>query len=548
MRGLINDCLRRLIGLSIKGLGLALAVRQIILITTWGWNQKRLRRRYGITPDTPILTFGSELEQLIEQAALQAGPGARFAFTSGSTAKRKRILYTKGRLRAVRIAYIDFFARCCWSKGIARTSLYVFSSVANDDSLTSMLLEESDLPPYLSSLQAPYRVHRHQAVQSMVTQYGATAVRLWILAISNPGVLYSTNPSTLSIFLDELAAEWPRSSKLIKDWCGKPDAFPDEVRRIARRLESRGSTHRLGNIAKSQAALPLQVCASAVEVYVCWSGGYVKPFLDRLANHLPADRYRLIPMYSMSTETLETVGHFEGHTLSFLPLASQVLYEFIQEGLEDHPQKLRTASQLEAGKTYSLVVSDPFGLRRYQTGDLFICNALVAGLPDLRFMRRRDLEYSFTGEKLTSEQVMRAFETLREEYDLGGDTFLTCVPSQPADEPIPHYKIVLFKSVGARGDYSDDQLAKRCDELFSEVNGEYKSKHESGRLGQLRFISLTRSEFINEIAGRHQSHAWESQFKFLPLYRRTWESLTGVRVLSKGTPEENQKSENPGPG
>ena len=45
----------------------------------------------------------------------------------------------------------------------------------------------------------------------------------------------------------------------------------------------------------------------------------------------------MIPMYSMSTETLETVGHFENNKVSFLPLASQVLYEFIEEGLDDQP-------------------------------------------------------------------------------------------------------------------------------------------------------------------------------------------------------------------
>lgn len=531
MRGLINDCLRRLIGLSIKGLGLALAVRQRIQISTLGWNQKRLRRRYGITADTPILTFGPELEQLIKQATLRAGQDARFAFTSGSTAKRKRILYTKGRLRAVRLAYIDFFARCCWSSGMKRTSLYVFSSVTKDDSLTSMLLEESGLPPYLSSLQAPYRVHSHPTMKSLVAEYGTAAVRLWILAIANPGVLYSTNPSTLSTFLDELTTDWQRSSKLIKDWCGNPQALPDEVRMIAKRLESRGSTCRLGHIARSEVALTLQVCAPAVEAYVCWSGGYVKPFLERIANHLPVERYRLIPMYSMSTETLETVGHFEGNKVTFLPLASQVLCEFIEEGREDQAQNLRTADQLEVGKTYSLVVSDPFGLRRYQTGDLFLCNEFVAGLPDLRFMRRRDLEYSFTGEKLTSEHVMRAFETLREEYDLGSDAFLTCMPSQPADESIPHYKIIFVEGVGTGAYVSGDQLAKRCDELFSEVNDEYKSKHESGRLGRVRFISLSRSEFINGIIGRRQSNAWEAQFKFLPLYRISWESLINRHLI-----------------
>jgi hypothetical protein len=205
-----------------------------------------------------------------------------------------------------------------------------------------------------------------------------------------------------------------------------------------------------------------------------------------------------------------------------------VLYEFIEEGLEDQPQNLRTADQLEPGRTYSMVVSDPFGLRRYQTGDLFLCNEFVSGLPDLRFMRRRDLEYSFTGEKLTSEHVMRAFKTLREEYALGSDTFLTCVPSQPVDEPIPHYKIILVDGTGTSVRVSGDQLAKRCDELFGEVNSEYKSKHESGRLGRVRFMSLSPGEFI-DCVGSRQSKTWEAQFKFLPLYRSTWESLETYR-------------------
>ena len=75
---------------------------------------------------------------------------------------------------------------------------------------------------------------------------------------------------------------------------------------------------------------------------------------------------------------------------------------------------------------------------------------------------------------------------------------------------------------------------ERCDELFSEVNGEYKSKHASGRLGQVRFMCLSPGEFINKIAGRQQSQTWEAQFKFLPLYRQTWESLAAAELLSQG--------------
>jgi len=51
-------------------------------------------------------------------------------------------------------------------------------------------------------------------------------------------------------------------------------------------------------------------------------------------------------------------------------------------------------------------------------------------------MSRRDLEYSFTGEKLTVNHVMTVFQRLRAEYpQLGDDKFLTCIPSHPVDEP-----------------------------------------------------------------------------------------------------------------
>ena len=542
MRGLINDCFRWLIALGIKRLGLVLTIVLRVRASTFFWIQMRLMRRYGISSDTPVLSFGPELELLIERAAAKAGSGAKFAWTSGSTAKPKRILYTKRRLRAVKMAYVDFIARCCWSRGVKRTSLYVFSALSKDDSLTSMLLEETRLPRYLSSLQAPYRAHSHPAMQSLVSEYGATAVRLWILAIANPGILYSTNPSTLSTFLDELATEGQRSSRLIQDWWRQPGAFDRAVHKIANRLESRGSNRRLASIANSTGSLSLQVCAPAVQVYVCWEGGYVKPFLDRLATHLSPERYQLIPMYSMSTETVETVGHFAGDRVAFLPLARQVLYEFIEEGAADKTETLLTANQLKAGKTYSMVVSDAYGLRRYQTGDLFLCRGFAAGLPDLSFMSRRNLEYSFTGEKLTANHVMTVFQRLRAEYPLlGADRFLTCIPSHPINESIPHYKIVMVNGHDENIEIPIDELATRCDGILSEVNREYRNKFESGRLGPVRFMFLSWEDFIDRI-NASRGKTWEAQFKFLPLYRGTWESLSEAW---RGT---HQSSENPGPG
>src|SRR6185436_20713354 len=113
MRGLINDGLRRAIACAIRAFGFVLTLRHRIRVRNFIRTQKRLRIRYGITDHTPVLPYGPELEYLIKSASANAGKTARFASTSGSTSTPKRILYTKRRLRIVKHAFVDFFARCC---------------------------------------------------------------------------------------------------------------------------------------------------------------------------------------------------------------------------------------------------------------------------------------------------------------------------------------------------------------------------------------------------------------------------------------------------
>jgi len=69
MRGLINDWLRTLNAFSIQRLGLVRTIVQRVRASVFFWSQKRLTRSYGITSDTPMLSFRPELELLIENAA-----------------------------------------------------------------------------------------------------------------------------------------------------------------------------------------------------------------------------------------------------------------------------------------------------------------------------------------------------------------------------------------------------------------------------------------------------------------------------------------------
>jgi len=127
------------------------------------------------------------------------------------------------------------------------------------------------------------------------------------------------------------------------------------------------------------------------------------------------------------------------------------------------------------------------------------------------FVRRRSLQHSFTGEKLTAEQLSLVFEGLRALYpSVIGNKILTCVPTQ-ASHAVPYYRMLLIGDRRSRFETVYDLFAARCDELLCEINPEYRSKRASGRLGP---IDVEAIEFADFVATKQN---WETQFKVLPL-------------------------------
>lgn len=520
MRATINDFLRGVISGLVRGGGALWEITHRQRVRRLRATQRRLRAHFGILAASPIPDEGPPLDP---DALGTSSRGVQIVKTSGTSGSPKSIPYSKSRLRAVRWLFIATFSRCFWMLGIRRTSLYVFGSLTHDESLSSLLLTEKKQPSYLTTLQAPYRVQRHVVFKRLKDTYGTAAVRLWILAVSNPGVLYSTNPSTLSTFFDELEADWSRSSRLVRHCVRDPRKVDSVALAAVRRLASRGWTQRLQRIAASARSLSISEWAPAVRTYLCWTGGYVTPFLKRLEEHLPRSRFRCIPMFSMSTEAIETIPDFRFGNVAFLPAAPGTYYEFL-DAAAARPRQPLTVDQLRDGAVYEMVVSHRFGLRRYRTGDLFRVERVLEGLPDLRFLRRGGLAYSFTGEKLTGEQLAKAYERIRSEYgpSIAG-YLLTCFPSQSPGHALPHYRLVTIRC-DETAPLLPDGLAQRLDLLLKELNLEYKSKRQSRRLGEIQLEQLDLSEFRTRMSGAGLG-AWDAQFKFLPFYPRLWEAL-----------------------
>jgi hypothetical protein len=493
---------------------------------SYGWRQRKLARRYGIGRNTPILSYEGGTRERVEAYILTQG-SCKVATTSGTTGLPKRIAFPKQRMLRFKtetgLAGAAVFTRL----GLMRIDLFALASPAKDDSFSDLTLNAAEGgPSYIAGLVYPSRYLQHPALKGCAERYGITAARLWLMAVCNPGIIYSTNPSTLAVFLQEVQSCWEASSALARDWCsGEADLDRTGLCWIASRVGSRGMDTRLERIAATRGPPPIGSILPGLRAYCCWDGGYVGLYLEQIRRLLPAEEYLHIPMYSMSTETLQTLPSIDGGRLRYLPLAGRLRYEFLAEGEEELPENLLEAGQLECGQAYSLVASDPYGLLRYQTGDVFLCKDMAAGLPDLRFLRRRGLSWSFTGEKVTGEQLQEAFGRLRKRIPGLEGAQMTCIPSHPGGDSLPGYRLLAAKP-GGLGEHG--KLAEDFDAALAELNPEYREKRASGRLAPpiADTMSFERAAAaLDSRQGSADSRGWESQFKLAPLTLRLWEGI-----------------------
>ncbi len=500
--------------------------------------QARLRADYQIDSRTRISGYDAETAAVVRTYA-DSRSDIRLAYTSGSTSEPKALAYPPERLASFKAESRSVGVRGWAHVGIRQASIFVLSSLANDSSFTSLAVYQSKEPDLVTGIVEPARYLFRPAMRTCIAHYGPTAVRLWLMALSNPGLIYSTNPSTLAVFLLELQNEWPACTAMVRDFLNaQGPAGTADVRRIARRTMQRGAASRLTAIASVQEALPMHLMLPGLSAYCCWDGGYVRSFLGQITQWLPPERYTHIPMFAMSTETIETLTWFgpDGE-MRFLPMGPGVLYEFIAEGMEDEVGSLLAPWDLQEGKYYTMVVSDPYGLRRYQTDDLFHCHGMVRAVPDLRFARRRGLNWSFTGEKITGEQLSEAYEGLEARASGLAESAaqLTTLPSWPKGEALPRYHLMVgHPSERLKVQVSDREIAKIFDELLAKINTEYGDKRSSGRLAPAEVTVLPYARLAQALdglrsdGGSEGARSWESQFKLMPLTRTTLEDVPGL--------------------
>ncbi len=414
-----------------------------------------------------------------------------FAQTSGTTSDPKQVPYDLKRTRHLQKTFLrSMITLTAGFKG--PKTFYVFASLKKDSSLTSGMMDEKN-PSTLELLQAPYRYLQTKEGQALIERVGELSAKIMVLVITQPRFLYATNPSTLTYFLKELESNW-------KDVRIHLKKIPPGLMR----LKDNDGERRIMNFVMREKAPKLQELLPHLTAVITWDGGYVKPFLDQLKSLLPGVTF--LPMYSMSTETIETLPHKINNRLRFFPVSRGVYPEFHEPGSE----KYLGPFELEKGKIYELIISDEWGLRRYCTRDLFQVNDMVNGLPDLSFIRRKGMTSSLTGEKLTEEHVHELSLVLKKRFPELGLSSVSLFPVSQNGEFRYELAVVGRSALPAT-------LSEIADKELGKINTEYSAKVASGRLKSLSSRLMSEQELAS-LMGK-ENH-WESQFKVLPLYEK----------------------------
>jgi GH3 auxin-responsive promoter len=253
----------------------------------------------------------------------------------------------------------------------------------------------------------------------------------------------------------------------------------------------------------------------AMEVLACWKGGSVGPYLEQLK---PFFREGL-PVRDigwLSSECRGSITFSEDGDSGPLTIATNV-FEFFPADLEEEPgpTDLLTVDQLEIGGRYYVYVTTAGGLFRYAMHDILEVTGFHRRTPSVRFVQKGKGIVSFTGEKLTEEQVMAAAQDALRPEDT--HAFFVAAVGQPLkQDSSPSYLfLVEYETPPAAGAAS--RTARHLDEALAKHNVEYASKRKSGRLGPTVLRVLEAGQFREFERRAIRAGARDGQFKILRL-------------------------------
>jgi hypothetical protein len=311
------------------------------------------------------------------------------------------------------------------------------------------------------------------------------------------------NPSTLVSLRDIMAARRDELVRDVRDGTleGEPCTHPDEE--AARRLET----------VLADDDFTLKDVWPSLTLYSCWLSASAGLYQSKLDVLFPG--VHKLPFMSCGTEGVTTIP--VDATAHSQPLAvGQAFFEFV-------PVEVPLAERLEAGETvetllvdeveegrdYHLIMTQATGLYRLWTGDVYHVDRVEGQMPWVHFVHRDGIFHSFTGEKITESQVTQSIQQGMAECGLETGLYL-CGPRW--GEP-PNYVVVAEAAAPSKP--LDKALSAAVDQALKDINIEYASKRDSGRLLPLEVVTVAHDAITAYAESRRQAGN-ANQYKYKP--------------------------------
>lgn len=216
----------------------------------------------------------------------------------------------------------------------------------------------------------------------------------------------------------------------------------------------------------------------------CWKGGTVGHYLNQFDAWFNPDGKRPVPVRDwgyLSSEARGSIPLSDEGSMGVLTLATN-FFEFVEvdrlEANRDNSAawSFLTVDTLETGKEYYIFVTTSSGLYRYDINDVIKVVDYYHRTPQIIFLRKGCGMTNLTGEKVSVNQIINAFQ---EASKVTG-----AIPNHfKAEADVDNTRYILRVEFASRMEESVlQEFLKVLDNTLKDVNIEYKAKRDSTRL------------------------------------------------------------------
>jgi hypothetical protein len=333
------------------------------------------------------------------------------------------------------------------------------------------------------------------------------------LALAEKNITYfsAANPTTL-LRLCALANQ--QGDVLAEDvergrFSREAELAPDVVKAIQKMLKPNfNRAAELRSVFNSDRAATFSDLWPHIRLVSTWTGGNCGVAARSARTQLSAGT-QIVELGYLSSEFCGTLT-VDCNLIAGLPTITDYFFEFIEpEEWDAGSRKFRLIHQLEAGQDYYLVITTPSGLYRYFINDIVHTEGVYHNTPLIRFVQKGKGVTNITGEKLYESQLTEAMSKAEKHFNFHPDFYLMLAD---VEQQIYH---LYLEMDGIKENATE--IARHLDKSLCDLNIEYCTKRESGRLHPLEVTLLKKGAGEKYRTYCIQSGQKDGQFKMMTL-------------------------------